>query len=525
MYNEGDGMKVLTSQQMKEIDRKAIEDFGIIGPILMENAGLQIAMEIMDCFPDINYEEIVIVAGKGNNGGDGFVVARHLYNQGCRPHVILLAKMKELKGDAALNAGITHRMGVKISEAPTEKEWRVQKKALKKATIVLDAIFGTGLTKPAKGLYAKVIGDINTSEAYTIAVDIPSGLSSDSFQIIGPCVEADLTITLAAPKIAHVFPPAEEIVGELVVANISIPPELFEDDRLKLELVEEEQIIPCFKPRKSDAHKGNYGHLFILSGSLGKTGASVMAGKAALKMGAGLVTIGTPESCLPIVARAMVELMTEPLPETPRKTFSVDALERSLELLQDKDALLLGPGISSHASTAEFVKTLLPRIKVPVVLDADALNILAEKPDLLKSLKKTAIVTPHPGEFARLLDLSTKEVVEKKLELGPQFSQEYGVYLVLKGYRTLICTPDGKTYINPTGNPGMATAGSGDVLSGMIASMIIQEKDPLLATLAAVFVHGLSGDIGAQKIGEKALTAGKLITYLPAAIKIISSYY
>jgi len=303
-------MKVLTSQQMKEIDRTAIEDLGIIGPILMENAGLQIAMEILDCFPDIEYEEIVIVAGKGNNGGDGFVVARHLYNQGCRPHVVLLAKMKELKGDAALNAGIAHRIGIKISETPTEKEWRIQKKTLKKATLVLDAIFGTGLTKPAGGIYAKVIEDINTSEAYTIAVDIPSGLSSDSFQIIGPCVEADLTITLAAPKIAHVFPPAEEIVGELVVADISVPPELFKDDRLKLELIEEEQIIPYFQPRKNETHKGNYGHLFILSGSLGKTGASVMAGKAALKMGAGLVTIGTPQSCLPIVARAMVELMT-----------------------------------------------------------------------------------------------------------------------------------------------------------------------------------------------------------------------
>jgi NAD(P)H-hydrate epimerase len=518
-------MKVLTSAQMKEIDRTAIKDLGIIGPILMENAGLQIAMEIMDCFPDINYEEIVIVAGKGNNGGDGFVVARHLYNQGCRPHVLLLAKVKELGGDAALNAGIAHGIGVKISETPTEKEWHVHKKALKKATIVLDAVFGTGLTKPARGFYAKVIEDINASEAYTIAVDIPSGLSSDSFQIIGPCVEADLTITLAAPKIAHVFPPAEEIVGELVVADISIPPEIFEDDRWKLELVEEEQIIPYFQPRHRDAHKGNYGHLFILSGSLGKTGASVLAGKAALKLGAGLVTIGTPQSCLPIVARAMVELMTEPLPETTKKTFSVDALERSLQLLQDKDALLLGPGISTHPSTTEFVKNLLPRIKVPMVLDADALNILAEEADLLKSLKKTAIVTPHPGEFARLLNLSTKEVVEKKLELAPQFAQEYHVHLVLKGYRTLVCTPDGKTYINPTGNPGMATAGSGDVLSGMIASMIIQENDPLLATLAAVFVHGLSGDIGAQRIGEKALTAGKLITYLPKAIKSLSSFY
>jgi NAD(P)H-hydrate epimerase len=518
-------MKVLTSAQMKEIDRTAIEDLGIIGPILMENAGLQIAMEIMDCFPDIDYEEIVIVAGKGNNGGDGFVVARHLYNQGCRPHVLLLAKKSALRGDAALNARIAQKIGIKISEVPTENDWRPQKRALKKATIILDAIFGTGLTKPAKGLYAKVIEDINTSEAYTIAVDIPSGLSSDSFKILGPCVEADLTITLAAPKIAHVFPPAEDVVGELVVADISIPPELFEDDRLKLDLVEEEHIIPFFRPRQSETHKGHYGHLFVLSGSLGKTGASVLAGKAALKLGAGLVTIGTPQSCLPIVARAMVELMTEPLPETPKKTFAADALERSLELLRDKDALLLGPGISMHPSTAVFVKNLLPRIKIPLILDADALNILAEEPALLKSLKNTVIVTPHPGEFARLLHLSTQEVVEKKLELAPKFAQEYGVYLVLKGYRTLICTPDGRTYINPTGNPGMATAGSGDVLSGMIASMIIQEKDPLLATLAAVFVHGLSGDIGAQRIGEKALTAGKLITYLPTAIKAFSSFY
>lgn len=509
---------------MKAIDRRAIEGLGIIGPILMENAGLQIAMEMLDCFPEINGENIVIVAGRGNNGGDGFVVARHLYNQGCRPHVILLARMKDLKGDAALNAGIAQRIGVEISEAPGAKEWRVHKKALKKATLLVDALFGTGLTHPAKGFFAQVIDDINVSEAFKIAVDIPSGLSSDSYQISGPCVEADLTITLAAPKIAHVFPPAEEMVGDLVVADISIPPELFDDDQLRLELVEKERVAPYFRPRKRDAHKGNYGHLFILSGSLGKTGASILAGKAALKMGAGLVTLGTPQSCLPIVARAMAELMTEPLPETTKKTFSADAIERTIELLKDKDALLLGPGISTHPSTAEFVYSLLPKVKIPVVLDADALNILAENMGLLKSLKKTAVVTPHPGEFARLLNLSTKDVVEKKLELGPQFAREYGVILVLKGYRTLICAPDGKTSINPTGNPGMATAGSGDVLSGMIASMIMQEEDPLLATLAAVYVHGLSGDIGVQKIGEKALTAGKLISCLPEAIKSMTAF-
>ncbi|MCK4431791.1 MAG: NAD(P)H-hydrate dehydratase, partial [Candidatus Aminicenantes bacterium] len=326
----------------------------------------------------------------------------------------------------------------------------------------------------------------------------------------------------AAPKIAHVFPPAEEYVGELKVADISVPPFLFEDDELKLEMVEKQTLVPYFKSRKKDSHKGTYGHLFIVSGSLGKTGAAIMAGKAALKMGAGLVTVGIPQSCLPIVARSMVELMTEPLSETPEKTLSSEALEKVLNLLDGKDALLLGPGISTHESTSELVLSLLQRMDIPAVLDADALNILAANPELLKSLRRPAILTPHPGEFARLLHISTKEVVEKKLELVPQFAESYGVYLVLKGYRTLTATPEGKVYINPTGNPGMATAGSGDILSGMIASMIIQEKNILEAVLAAVYIHGLSGDIGARRLGEMPLTAGNIITYLPNAIKEIS---
>jgi NAD(P)H-hydrate epimerase len=516
-------MKVLTSKQMQGIDRKAIKDLGIIGPILMENAGVQIFNEIITRFPAIQDEKIVIVAGKGNNGGDGFVVARHLFNRGCRPQVILLAKKGELRGDAALNAGIADRIGIVIIEALTEKSWASQKRKIRQATVIVDAIFGTGLTKPAGGRFVKVIEDINRSKAFKVAVDIPSGLSSDTHRIIGSSIKADLTVCLAAPKIAHVFMPAENSIGELVIGDIGVPPFLFEDPNLKLEMVEKKHVLPYYKPRKRDGHKGNYGHLFILSGSLGKTGASIMAGKAALKMGAGLVTVGTPQSCLPIVARGMVELMTEPLPETPEKTFSVEALDKSLELLKGKDALMLGPGISTNSSTAEFALNLLPRVKVPLVLDADALNILAEKPKILKKLKKPAVLTPHPGEFARLLGLSNKEVLDRKLELVPKFAQKYGVFLVLKSYRTLTGTPDGRVFINPTGNAGMASAGSGDVLSGMIASMIIQEKNLLLATLAAVYIHGLSGDVGVTRIGEKPLTAANLIQYLPAAIKTLTS--
>lgn len=515
-------MKILTSRQMKEIDRKAIEEIGIIGPILMENAGLRIFNKILEKFPEPDREKIVIIAGRGNNGGDGFVVARHLFNRGAKPEVLLLASKSEVKGDAAVNLNIAENIGIKINEVISQKDLNIQKGKILLSSLVVDAIFGTGLTKPAGGLYANVIGVINKSKAYKVAVDIPSGLSSDTFQVIGPCVKADLTVTLAAPKIAHVFPPAEDFVGELEVAGISVPSFLFDDESLNLALVEKETVQPYFKKRKRDAHKGTYGHLFILSGSLGKTGASVMAGKAALKMGAGLVTVGTPRSCLPVVARSMVELMTEALPETPEKTFSSEALNKILNLLKGKDALMIGPGISTHPSTAELVLSLMPQVKVPMVIDADALNILASKPEIIKSLRKPAVLTPHPGEFARLLNISTKEVVEKKLELVPQFAAEYGVYLVLKSYRTLIATPDGKVYVNPTGNPGMATAGSGDVLSGMIASMIIQEKNLLEAVLAAVYIHGLSGDLGVEKLGEKPLVAGDIIRYLPKSIELLN---
>jgi hydroxyethylthiazole kinase-like uncharacterized protein yjeF len=518
---KGVSMKVLTSNQMKKIDRTAIEKIGILGPILMENAGLQIFKKLRERFPEMSKEKIVIVSGKGNNGGDGFVVARHLYNHGADPEVLLLASKAEVRGDAAVNLKIAEKIGVKVSEICSPKDWSLQKGKILLGTVLVDAIFGTGLTKPVHGLQAKVIEHINKSKAYKIAVDIPSGLSSDTFQIIGPCIKADLTVTLAAPKVAHIFPPAEEYVGELVVADISLPSFLFEDKNLKLELVEKATILPYFKKRKKDTHKGTYGHLFILSGSLGKTGAAVMAGKAALKMGAGLVTVGTPASCLPIVARSMIELMTEPLPETAEKTLSHEALRKVLGLLQGKDALMIGPGISTHKSTSELVFSLLPQINVPTVVDADALNILASKPEIIKALRQPAVLTPHPGEFARLLGLSTREVVARKLELAPQFAQEYGVYLVLKAYRTITASPDGRIFVNPTGNPGMATAGSGDVLSGMIASMIVQEKNLLEAVLAAVYIHGLSGDIGAKKLGEKALTAGDIIRYLPSGLRLL----
>jgi len=516
-------MKILTAGEMREIDRIAIDEIGIPGPVLMENAGIRITEEILRKFPKIQDENVVVVAGKGNNGGDGFVVARHLHNRGARPTVLLLAAKEDLKGDAALNLAIAEKSGVEVVDASTDLCWKKRRMTLFHASVIIDAIFGTGLMKPAEGLFAAAIQDINKAAGYKVAVDIPSGLSSDTFRLIGPAVKADLTVALAAPKIGHVFPPAEEYVGELVRADIGIPPALFESENLKLEMVERAAIVPCFAKRARDAHKGSYGHLLVLSGSLGKTGAAVMAAKAAYRTGAGLVTVGAPVSCVPVIARSMVELMTEPLAETEAGTASSAALPRVLELIKGKDAIVLGPGLSTHPSTAELVLSLIPKLKVPAVIDADGLNILAGHLDVLKAAAAPLVLTPHPGEFARLTGRSIQDVLDGRLDLAPRFARDNGVFLVLKGYRTLVATPQGRVYVNPTGNPGMATGGSGDVLCGMLGTFIMQEKDLLGAILAAVYLHGLAGDIGAGKLSERALLAGDLIRSLPEAIKSIES--
>ena len=512
-------MKVLTSSQMKEIDRKTIQDIGLPGPVLMENAGRQVVRALTEVFPHPSRERIVIVAGKGNNGGDGFVAARHLRAAGASPMLLVLSRIEDLQGDAALNASIARSCGLDIAEVLTSDEWKKQRPGLIQATVIIDAIFGTGLAKPAEGLFAEAIEGINRCRGFKIAVDIPSGLSADSFEIIGPTVKADLTVTLAAPKVAHVFPPAENYVGVLQVADIGVPAALLRDPELKLELVEKSDIRPVFKKRARDSHKGTYGHLLCVGGSWGKTGAIALAGRAALKLGAGLVTVATAESCLPLVARSMMELMTEPLPETPNRTISAAAVSRVLELLRGKDGLLLGPGLSTDPSSVEFVRKLLPQVKVPVLIDADGLNALAGNLDLLRSAGTDIVLTPHPGEFGRLLEKSSAEVLNRRLELAPAFAKAHGVTLVLKGYRTLTAAPDGRVFINPTGNPGMATGGSGDVLSGMIASLTVQEKDVLRAARAGVYLHGLAGDLGAEKLGERSLVAGDLIRYIPAAVR------
>jgi hydroxyethylthiazole kinase-like uncharacterized protein yjeF len=518
----GIAMKILTSTEMRAVDRAAIDGIGIPGIVLMENAGLRVVRALKAKFPAIAGERIVVVAGKGNNGGDGFVVARHLFNSGVRPEVILFGAREEVKGDAAVNLGVAVKTGVPLTEVRTAGDWKNARVAVFHASVVVDALFGTGLDKPLEGLFAAAVADINRSRAFKVAVDIPSGLSSDTFEIVGPSVEADLTVTLAAPKIAHIFPPAAERVGELVVAPIGIPPALFDRPELKLELVEEAAVRPYFVRRERDAHKGSFGHLLIIAGSVGKSGAAALAGRAALRMGTGLVTVATAAGALTSIARTMAEIMTEPLAETPERTIAAAGLSRAVALLKGKNAVLVGPGLSTNASTAAFVLGLLPKIKSPCVIDADGLNIVASQPDALARLKGPTVLTPHPGEFARLTGRTNDEVVRHRLELAPEFAAKHGVVLVLKGYRTLVAAPDGRVFVNPTGNPGMATGGTGDVLGGLIAAQIAQKVDALNAAISAVFAHGLAGDVAADRLGERSLVAGDLIKFLPPALKALT---
>ncbi|MBN2199916.1 MAG: NAD(P)H-hydrate dehydratase [Candidatus Aminicenantes bacterium] len=512
-------MKVLTAPQMRDIDRKTIEDIGIPGPVLMENAGLRVAAVVRGIVPRKERLKIVVVAGRGNNGGDGFVAARHLHNDGYRVETVLLGRVEELKGDARLNARILRNMGLAPIEAESEDRWSECRSVLRGAGAVIDAVFGTGLVRAAGGVFAAAIKDINACRGMKIALDVPSGLSSDSFQVPGPAVRADVTVALAAPKICHVLPPAENFVGKLVIADISIPQELFRDEDFRLEIVEEKTILGLYRKRPRDSHKGTYGHLLVIGGSLGKTGAAALAGKAALKTGAGLVTVAVPRSGLAAVARSMDELMTEPLPETEAKTIAPEAADRCLELCRGKDGLVLGPGLSTHPGTARFLMEFLPRVKLPLVLDADGLNILAANPDLLSVLPRPAVLTPHPGEFGRLTGRSAAEVLERRLELVAEFSGRNDVVLVLKGHRSLTASPDGRVFINSSGNPGMATGGSGDVLSGLIGGQLVQDKDVLKAAVAGVYSHGLAGDLAADTVGQKALTAGDIIRYLTRALK------
>ena len=512
-------MKILTAVEMREVDRLTIER-GIPGLILMENAGRSVVDFLCDTFKPLGQHRVTVICGKGNNAGDGFVIARQLFTRKlcAELSVVELFDPESLKGDAAANRRMLQACGCPIARGlPNERSL---------ATVVVDAILGTGLKGPAEGPALEAIHRINQlfPLAKKVAVDIPSGLPSDEAKPTGDFVHADYTVTFTAPKPSQVLSPIYEHVGKLAVYPIGTPDELCgANPDFKLSLTTEADLRDLFKKRPLDSNKGMYGHVFVVGGSFGKSGAPSMTGVGAYRSGAGLVTVAIPKSALTAVAAVRPELMTEPLEETPSGRIGLSQAERLLKLLETMTVLAIGPGLGTEDSTVQLVQRLYAEVKVPAVCDADALNALAGK--VPKITDKIRILTPHPGEMSRLTGKSVKEVQADRLGTAQNFARETGATIVLKGDRTVIAFADGETWINPTGSPSMATGGTGDILTGMIAGLVAQhspEKENgdawKRAVLAAVWLHGRCGELAAQRLGEESTLAFDLLDSLPEAI-------
>jgi ADP-dependent NAD(P)H-hydrate dehydratase / NAD(P)H-hydrate epimerase len=508
-------MKIVTASEMREIDRITTEQYDVPSLTLMENAGTAVARFILEKFKRLR--RATIFCGKGNNGGDGFVVARKLGDEGRRVTVVLLADPSELKGDAA-EMFRRMRHDPLIIKSADDLIGEAVSLAMRNE-IIIDAILGTGFRPPVTGLYANAIELIDRSKKPVIAVDIPSGADADAFQPSNDLrARADHIVTFTAPRPAHVFGGLTR--GDTVVASIGSPPEAIRSS-LNLSVITPQDFASFLADRNPDGHKGTYGHALIVGGSVGKSGAVAMAGLAALRSGAGLSTVATPRSVLPSVAAFSPELMTEPLAETEEGSLSPLSYGygRVQAVLDGKNVVAVGPGVGRDQATQEFVRTFVQDCQLPVVLDADGLNAFAGNTGRLSGANRPLILTPHPGEMSRLTGLSVPEVQKDRIGVARKFASEHQCILVLKGHRTIVALPNGTAWVNVTGNPGMATGGTGDVLTGITAGLIAQTRDLPAAVIAAVYLHGLAGDVAREKVGEASLIAGDVIANIPEAFK------
>ena len=504
-------MRILTAKQMREADRRTIEEVGVPSLLLMENAGLQVVAAMDARFGSLATRRVVVLCGRGNNGGDGLVVARTLRQRNIDVSVCLVGRVADLQGDARTNLDSLGHLALPVVEVTDEADWERQASAIGSRDLIVDALFGTGLSSPLAGLPRRIVDDVNALGAFVVSIDLPSGLSADTAEVIGPCIRASLTVTLGAPKLPVALPPGLEMAGEVVVADIGIPADVIEAmEAPELRLVTAESLRPLVPARLRDANKGSFGHVLVVAGSPGKTGAAYLAAMAALRSGAGLVTVATPRSCQPVVATLGAEFMTERLDESAEGTVAASAL--SAVLAHPATVIAAGSGLGSGTGVAAFVSALVVRADRPLVLDADALNAFAGRPGGLKPRSgQTIVVTPHPGEMARLLGVAIADVQVRRVDVARDLARSAGLFVVLKGHRTVIATPSGRVYVNPTGNPGMATGGTGDVLTGMIAGWLAQLGDAERACLLAVYLHGAAGDCAARDEGEVSMIAGDLL--------------
>ncbi|MGH9748242.1 MAG: NAD(P)H-hydrate dehydratase [Candidatus Acidiferrales bacterium] len=526
-------MKILTAAEMREVDRLTTERYGIPGLTLMENAGKSVADFVETRFRRLEARRIVVLCGKGNNGGDGFVAARHLAGAGAAPLVIFIAGQDEMRGDAAANRERWRKSGGEVRLIRTSADWQSARAAVASADVIVDALLGTGVHGSVEGLLREVIDEVNRREPgrIVVSVDIPSGLPADAGETrrgssgaaagAEGVVRADYTVTFTAPKPGMFLGDSSAYVGQLVVREIGSPPELVEEvGKGTLRWLEPREFARFALPRKPDGNKGNYGHALIVAGSVGKSGAAVMASWAALRVGAGLVTAAIPEPVLSMVPAANPEVMTEPLPATDTGSISLRALEyeRFEGIAKGKSVIGIGPGLSTQTETIQFVRTVVGKyLDVPIVLDADGLNAFAGRAQDLKATRKMLAVTPHPGEMARLVGCETRAIQSQRLDVAKKAASDWNAIVILKGYQTVIAAPGGNAWINSTGNAGMATGGTGDVLTGMLAGLVSQYGAGADALCFGVYLHGLAGDITYAEAGEAPLMATDLIRAIPRA--------
>lgn len=507
-------MRVVTAHTMQDIDRAAIEQFGISGLELMEKAGSGCVEEIVAEF-GLN-GRAVIISGKGNNGGDGYVIARHLSRKGWDVRVIVLADHDQIGGDAAVN--LEKLPGEMINFCTQEGQLAaIHMENIFHADVIVDAMLGTGLRSDVGGIYLEAIDLVNASGRPVVAVDIPSGIHGTTGRLLGSAVRAYITVTFAFAKLGHVLYPGAEHTGRLIVADLGIPQKLMETAS-GYDFLNQETMRPMLHRRDRQAHKGVFGHCLIIAGSTGKTGAAALAANGAVRAGSGLVTLAVAESINSIVEVKTTEAMTVPLPDSGSGHLSSSAFPAIEKLLVAKEAVAVGPGLDRRPGTVALVHTLVETITQPLVIDADGLNALAEDMSVLRRKKSRQVVlTPHPGEMSRMLGTSIPDVDAIRISVAQEFAANYGVYLVLKGARTIIASPDGLAAINGSGNPGMATGGMGDVLTGIIVSLLGQGYQAWDACRLGVFIHGYAADLVADEKGEIGMTAGDVQEKLPFA--------
>lgn len=513
-------MKLVTASQMQSIDKVAIEKYRIHSLDLMERAGKGVSDFIQRHF---NKTDIVsILVGKGNNGGDGLVVARHLKKTGFKVELYITSPVSEFSNDANANWEKLADLKIPIIELFSDTDIKKQIGRIEKSGCIVDAIFGTGLSSEVSGRHKLLIEKVNALIKPVVAVDIPSGLSADSGVALGAAIRAKYTVTFGVIKVGLVTNLGSEYAGEIEVVDIGIPKDMTEKMETGFNLINTDLFKAHFGPRPKDSHKGDYGRVLVVGGSVGKIGAGLLASRAALRSGAGLVTYALPEAAYTKFDVKSPEIMYEGISDGGKGFFTKDSLKQLLTLVQDKSVIALGPGMGTLGEVKDVVLEIIKKTLAPIVLDADGLNCIADNIGHFKGRKVPLVLTPHPGEMARLANTTTVKIQADRVGVAKAFAKSSGHYLVLKGHRTIVATPQGSVYINATGNPGMASAGQGDVLTGIISGFIAQEIPMLESILAGVYIHGMAGDIALSEMGEKGLIASDVINNLPKAIKTVS---